>query len=102
MPDWPGATVRGDQEWDGVVRPEWGGGGGIPSPGWARRGELPMNTSPERLELEAWLRDRWFTEACIKDITDASDNIMELILARAEDLGEVVAHWKSFPRSRFF
>jgi hypothetical protein len=59
-----------------------------------------MTTSLELLELEAWLRDRWFTEAYIKDITDAAGNIKELILASAEDLGEVVAHWKNLPRSR--
>ena len=59
-----------------------------------------MNTSPECIELEAWLRDRGFKEAYIKDITDASDNITELTLAHADDLGKVVAHWKKFPRSR--
>ena len=45
MLGWAGANLRNDQDnWDGVVRPGWEGGGGVPPPEWARA--LPVPSSP--------------------------------------------------------
>ena len=37
MLGWGGANLREDRDnWGGVVRPGWGGGGGVPPTGWAQ------------------------------------------------------------------
>ena len=55
MSGWAGANLRGDHDnWNGIVKPGWGGGGGMPPPGWDRaEATAPSSPSPTLERLRA-------------------------------------------------